>query len=98
MVNIQVPEILTKHKQLQTADFSFVYYNEYKPVGRNLISFNHYAVSFILSGQKELYRDASCTLIGEHDAVLIPNGNAIIAERRLNAEKYSSLVIFLFQN
>jgi AraC-like DNA-binding protein len=94
MLNIQVPEILTDHKQLTTTDISFVYYNEYTPVGRNLISFSKYAVSFILSGQKELYRGAECMAFGELDAVLIPNGNAIIAERKLNAEKYSSLVVF----
>ena len=94
MINIQVPEILTKHKQLKNKDFSFVYYNEYKPVGRNLISFSKYAVSFILSGQKELYRGADCMLLGDQDIVLIPSGNAIIAERTLHAEKYSSLVVF----
>lgn len=94
MLNIHVPEILENHKQLKTTDLSFVYYNEYAPVGRNLISFSQYAISFILSGQKELYRDAECMAFGEQDAVLIPHGNAIIAERKLRAEKYSSLVVF----
>lgn len=94
MVNIQVPEILTNHQQLTTKDVSFVYYNELTPVGRNLITFNKCAISFILSGQKELYRGAECTFVGEQEAVLIPNGNAIIAERKLNTEKYSSLVVF----
>ncbi len=94
MVNNQVPEILTSHQQLTTKDVSFVYYNEFTPVGRNLITFSKCAISFILSGQKELYRGAECTFVGEREAVLIPNGNAIIAERKLNAEKYSSLVVF----
>lgn len=94
MVNIQVPEILTSHQQLTTKDVSFVYYNELTPVGRNLITFNKCAISFILSGQKELYRGAECTFVGEHEAVVIPNGNAIIAERKLNTEKYNSLVVF----
>ncbi|WGQ09113.1 AraC family transcriptional regulator [Pedobacter gandavensis] len=94
MVNIQVPEILASHQKLTTKDISFVYYNEFKPLGRNLITFNKCAISFILSGQKELYRGAECTFIGEQEAVLIPNGNAIIAERKLNTEKYSSLVVF----
>lgn len=94
MVHVQVPGILEKQQQLKAKGLSFVYYNEYKPVGRNLISFNQYAVSFILSGEKELYRGADCLLLGSHDAVLIPSGNAIIAERKLAAEKYSSLVIF----
>jgi|GEM_PF-736759 len=94
MLSIEVPEILTKHQQLKTKDVSFIYYNEHTPVGRNLISFNQCAISFILSGQKELYRSSECTLVNEHEAVLIPYGNAIIAERKLKTLKYSSLVIF----
>lgn len=94
MVNIQVPEILTSHQQLTTKDISFVYYNELTPAGRNLITFNKCAISFILSGQKELYRGAECTLVSEQEAILIPNGNALIAERKLNTKKYSSFVVF----
>jgi AraC-like DNA-binding protein len=94
MVSIQVPEVLTNHQQLTSSDIAIVYYNEHTPVGRNLISFSKCAISFILSGQKELYRGAECTLVSEHEAVLIPDGHAIIAERKLNAQKYSSLVTF----
>jgi AraC-like DNA-binding protein len=94
MVSIQVPEVLTKHPQLTSNDIAIVHYHEHTPVGRNLISFSKCAISFILSGQKELYRGAECTLVTEHEAVLIPEGNAIIAERKLNAQQYSSLVIF----
>jgi AraC-like DNA-binding protein len=94
MVSIQVPEVLTNHQQLASNDIAIIYYNEHTPVGRNLISFSKCAISFILSGQKELYRGAECTLISEHEAVLIPDGHAIIAERKLNKQKYSSLVIF----
>jgi AraC-like DNA-binding protein len=94
MVNIQVPECLTGHKQLKSSGFSFVYYNECRPAGRNLISFSHYAVSFILSGQKELYLGANSIMLGQTDGVIIPHGNAIIAERTLAADKYSSLVVF----
>ncbi len=94
MVSIQVPEILTNHQQLTSNDVAIIHYNEHTPVGRNLISFSRCAISFILSGQKELYRGAECTLVSEHEAVLIPDGHAIIAERKLNAQKYSSLVVF----
>jgi AraC-like DNA-binding protein len=94
MVSIQVPEVLTNHQQLTSNDIAIVHYHEHAPVGRNLISFSKCAISFILSGQKELYRGAECTLVTEHEAVLIPDGNAIIAERKLNTQQYSSLVIF----
>src|ERR1700754_743798 len=94
MISIQVPEVLTHHQQLTSNDIAIVHYNEHTPVGRNLISFNKCAISFILSGQKELYRGAECTLVTEHEAVLIPDGHAIITERKLNTQKYSSLVIF----
>jgi len=94
MVSIQVPEVLTHHQQITANNIAIVHYHEHSPVGRNLISFNKCAISFILSGQKELYRGTECTLVTEHEAVLIPDGNAIIAERKLNAQKYSSLVIF----
>ena len=94
MVSIQVPEVLTHHQQLTSNDIAIVHYHEHTPVGRNLISFSKCAISCIVSGQKELYRGAECTLVTTHEAVLIPDGNAIIAERKLNAQKYSSLVIF----
>lgn len=94
MVSVQVPEALTDHRQLGSDNITVIHYNEHYPIGRNLISFSKCAISFILSGQKELYRDTERVLVAEHEAVLIPNGNAIIAERKLNAEKYSSLVIF----
>jgi AraC-like DNA-binding protein len=94
MVNHKVPEALTSFQQLNAGDFSFVYYKEASPAGRNLFSFSRCAISFILSGQKEFYGGAAATRVNDHEGIFIPGGNAVMAEHKLGAELYSSLVIF----
>lgn len=94
MENISVPEVLSAHRQIGDQEISFVHYRETAPVGRNLISFSKCAISFILTGQKDLYRHADRVVVNQNEGVIIPNGNSIIAERKLDSENYSSLVVF----
>lgn len=94
MLNVQVPEVLLQHKQIGDGNISFIHYRESAPVGRNLITFNRSAISFILSGQKDLYRLSENAVVNQHQGVVIPHGNSIIAERKLNNDQYSSLVVF----
>jgi len=98
MQNIQVPDVLIQHRQIGHGDISFFHYRETAPVGKNLISFNKCAISFILSGQKELYRLSESVVVNQGEGVIIPYGNSIIAERKLDNENYSSLVIFFPEN
>lgn len=92
--SIAVPDVLGDHMQIGHHDISFVYYIEATPQGRNLISFSSCAISLLLTGQKELYRGAERTLVNSNEGIIIPNGNAIIAERTMHSECYSSLVAF----
>lgn len=94
MVNHKVPEALRGVQQLNAGDLSFIYYKEASPAGRNLFSFGCCAVSFILSGQKEFYGGTEATRVNDHEAIFIPGGNAVMAEHKLGAALYSSLVIF----
>jgi AraC-like DNA-binding protein len=94
MENNKVPEVLTGFQQLNAGEFSFVYYQEASPSGRNLFSFSCCAVSFILSGQKEFYGGTDATRVNDHEGIFIPGGNAVMAEHKFGAAQYGSLVIF----
>lgn len=94
MQNVSVPQDVRHQQQINAGEISFVYYREKDSAGKNRVVFSHYAISFVLNGQKELYRSAGNTLIGSHQGILIPGGHSIIAERTLNDDLYSSLIAF----
>lgn len=94
MLDIHVPEATKLHSRIAADDISFVDYSENGSIGKNRVIFNCYAVSFVLNGQKEIYRSTQKTLIKAGEAVIIPEGNSIIAERTLNTDKYRSLIVF----
>ena len=83
MLTVNVPDSLHAFNQISGQDISFVYYRESSPLGRNLISFGQCAISFILSGEKELFRESRSALVRAGQGIVLPEGNAIIAERRL---------------
>jgi AraC-like DNA-binding protein len=94
MQNVAVPRDVKHQQQINAGEISFVYYREKDSAGKNRVVFSHYAISFVLNGQKELYRSAGNTVIGAHQGILIPGGHSIIAERTLNDDLYSSLIAF----
>lgn len=94
MTNIIVPDTLTGHPQLQSEAVTFVHYQDSKPTGRNLISFSKCAISFVLNGQKEMYRSLDSLVVEKGEGVIIPHGHSIIAERSFNDSSYNSLVVF----
>ena len=94
MLTVNIPDSLNAYCQISQQDISFVHYQEATPAGRNLISFTRCAISFVLSGQKEFFRDSANVLMHSGQGIVIPQGNAIIAERGLDASGYSSLVVF----
>jgi AraC-like DNA-binding protein len=94
MDHVAVPHDVKHQQQINAGEISFVYYREKDSVGKNRVVFSHYAISFVLNGQKELYRSAGNTLISSHQGILIPGGHSIIAERTLNDDLYSSLIAF----
>ena len=94
MLTVNIPGSLKAHAQIKQQDIAFINYHEAAPSGRNLISFTQCAISFILSGQKEFFRDSASILLHPGQGIVIPQGNAIIAERESDASGYSSLVVF----
>jgi len=89
-----VPEAVKQQPQIKTGEISFVNYHEKGSLFKNRVVFNQYAISFVLNGQKEIYRATENTIIKAGQAMLIPAGNSIIAEHSLNQQQYHSLVIF----
>lgn len=94
MQNVFVPQDVRHQQQIYAGEISFVYYREKDSAGKNRVVFSHYAISFVLNGQKELCRSAGNTIISSHQGILIPGGHSIIAERTLNDKLYNSLVVF----
>ena len=98
MEAITVPEAVNDKPQIKAGEISFVYYRERDDLFKNQVVFNRCAISFVLNGQKELYRRADCTIIRPGQGLIIPEGNTLIAEHVVNGtsrdEFYSSFIIF----
>ena len=101
MEAIVVPEAVKDKPQIKTGGISFVYYRERGGLFKNQVIFNQCAISFVLNGQKELYRRAHCTIIRPGQGLLIPEGNTLIAEHVVNGTSndmlYSSFIVFFPQ-
>ncbi|QEM14159.1 helix-turn-helix domain-containing protein [Mucilaginibacter rubeus] len=101
MEAITVPGAVKDKPQIKAGEISFVYYQERGSLLRNQVIFNQCAVSFVLNGQKELYRHADCTIIRPGQGLLIPEGNTLIAEHTVNGTSndvlYSSFIVFFPQ-
>ncbi|WPU97939.1 AraC family transcriptional regulator [Mucilaginibacter sp. cycad4] len=101
MEAIAVPGAVKDKPQIKAGEISFVYYRERGSLLRNQVVFNQCAVSFVLNGQKELYRHANCTIIRPGQGLLIPEGNTLIAEHVVNGTSkdvlYSSFIVFFPQ-
>ncbi|MBW4888832.1 helix-turn-helix transcriptional regulator [Mucilaginibacter sp. HMF5004] len=89
-----VPDAVKQHPKMCAGDITFVSYRETGSLLKNMVVFNQYAISFVLNGQKEIYRSTENTVIKAGQAMLIPEGNSIIAEHSPNRNQYHSLVIF----
>jgi AraC-like DNA-binding protein len=89
-----VPDALKHQPQIKAGEVLFVNYHERGSLFKNRVVFNQYAISFVLNGQKEIYRATENTIIKAGQAMLIPAGNSIIAEHSFNRHQYHSLVFF----
>jgi len=94
MTAIAVPQAVNLQPQISCGDIAFVDYRETGSFFRNQVIFNSTAVSFVLNGQKEIFRSGERTIIQEGQVLLIPEGHSLIAEHSLNADKYNSFIIF----
>jgi len=94
MTAIAVPEAVNMQPQINCGNIAFVDYRETGNLFRNQVIFSRTAVSFVLNGQKEIFRAGERTIIREGQVLLIPEGHSLIAEHSLNDDKYNSFIIF----
>ena len=91
---ISVPNDVKHQAQIRAGEISFVHYHDKGSLFKNHVVFDQYAISFVLNGQKEIYRATKNTILRAGQAMLIPQGNSIIAEHSLNKDPYSSFIVF----
>lgn len=94
MTAIAVPQAVNQQPQISCGDIAFVDYRETGSLFRNQVIFSRTAVSFVLNGQKEIFRAGERTIIRGGQVLLIPEGHSLIAEHSLNDDKYNSFIIF----
>lgn len=94
MLSFFVPDCLATLPQIVAGEISFIYYHQNGSQEKNKVIFNQHAISFVLNGQKEVYRARENTIINSGQGMLIPIGNSIMAEHNLNNNEYSSLLVF----
>lgn len=91
---IQIPEATRTQPQLTAGSISFINYSDKSGPFKNRVLFNCYAFSFVQYGQKHIYRQSENTVLKAGQAMLIPEGNSIIAEHSLDDNPYSSFLVF----
>jgi AraC-like DNA-binding protein len=94
MQHIQIPQDVKSHQQTACGDISFVLYKEHLKAEKHRVVFNSNAISFIINGQKDIYKATERYIVHVGEAMLITEGHSIIAERSLNQSEYSSLIVF----
>jgi len=91
---VHVPETTKAQPQLRAGDIAFVDYSDKGGPFKNRVIFDCFAFSFVQNGQKHIYRAGENTLLKTGHAMLIPEGNSIIAEHSIDDDPYSSFLIF----
>ncbi len=88
-----MPQAVLGLPKLSFEDIHLLYYCQPDKEAKNRVVFNCNAISLVISGVKEVYRNATKTVIRTQEGSLIPEGNSLIAERSVGLNSYSSLVI-----
>ncbi|WP_183558078.1 helix-turn-helix transcriptional regulator [Mucilaginibacter sp. SP1R1] len=94
MTNIYIPQATENQKRIAAGDISFVHYEEHDSLQKSRVVFNCYAISFVINGEKAIFRPSNNTIVNTGEGIVIPQGNSIMAEHTLNEHKYSSVLIF----
>lgn len=88
-----VIDVVSGHPQIKAGQISFVRLHENNNRYRSRFLHTHYAVSFVLSGQKHIIGSMGNTTVTTGQGLVIPQGNSIMSEYGLNDEGYSRLII-----
>jgi AraC-like DNA-binding protein len=94
MTNIYIPQATENQRRITAGDISFVHYTEKDSLQNSRVVFNCYAISFVINGEKAIFRPANNTIVGTGEGIVIPEGNSIMAEHTLNDHQYSSILVF----
>ena len=91
---VRVPLATSAQPQIAAGDIAFVNYSDQGGPFRHRVLFERYAISLVQQGQKQIYRAGGDTLLRPGQGMLIPEGNAIIAEHSHATELYRSFIVF----
>jgi len=94
MQHIHIPQAVKKHLHSSCGDITFMLYKEHSKFEKNRVIFNVNVISFVVNGVKDIYKATQHHVINTGEAVLITEGNSILAEHSLNTSEYSSILIF----
>jgi AraC-like DNA-binding protein len=94
MTNIYIPEATETQSRITAGNISFVHYQEQDSFQNTRVVFNCYAISFVINGEKAIYRPSENTVVQTGEGIVIPEGNSIMAEHTLNEYQYSSVLVF----
>src|SRR3954469_3248936 len=94
MTNIYIPEATENQSKITAGNISFVHYQEQDSFKNVRVVFNCYAISFVINGEKAVYRPADNTVVHTGEGIVLPQGNSIMAEHTLNEHQYSSILVF----
>ena len=94
MNNIYIPEATQNQQRIWAGDISFVHYTENDSLKKSRVIFNCYAISFVINGEKAIFRPSNNTIVETGECIVIPQGNSIMAEHTLNERKYASILLF----
>jgi AraC-like DNA-binding protein len=94
MTNIYIPEATENQSKITAGNISFVHYQEQDSLQNSRVVFNCYAISFVINGEKAIYRPFDNTVVRTGEGIVIPEGNSIMAEHTLNEHQYSSILVF----
>jgi len=91
---VRVPSAVHQQPQLAAGDIAFVDYRDRGGFYRTRVLFDCYAFSFVQNGQKQIYRATENTIVTPGYAMLISEGNSIIAEHSNTSALYHSFIVF----
>src|ERR1700749_1284361 len=94
MTNIYIPDATINQSRITAGNISFVHYQEQDSLQNSRVVFNCYAISFVINGEKAIYRPSENTIVQTGEGIVIPQGHSIMAEHTLNEFQYSSILVF----
>lgn len=94
MTDVYIPQATENQQRVTVGDISFVNYTEQDNFQKSRVIFNCYVISFVVNGQKAIFRPSNNTIVSTGEGILIPQGNSLMAEHTLNDHQYNSVLVY----